>query len=422
MNTLPKLCRQLKRIPDKAAYDFRLHVTDPRDPRGRRWKFEQCMWALLLGFAAGTRNYREVESLTERFRGRSKRLVPRRLPDTTLRALVAEIDPREIADMATGQVKDLYRNSMLPTGQEFPFRVVAVDGKYQTLNRALHPESTPQRHAKGEGRTWKLGFTRAVLVSGPAKVCLKVARIPKGTNEMSSFPAFFEELNADFPSDSFFEVLTMDAGFASRKNMNMINERGRGFICALKDNQPELAREAERLFDLDEATQEAEWTSPWRREAGREVRVQIRRTRDVENWNGWSCVRQAWRVTKELKREGKTERVDRTFVTNLPEKRCTAQQAAAIVRAHWGIENGCHWTLDTQWAEDDSVISTANSSYEVLIYMRTLAYNLCQVLKNKTLGRVKVDRYDWNMFFFDVKMAMTMQTEDEIMDAKTGFG
>jgi hypothetical protein len=102
MEIIPRICRQLKRIPRKAAYDFRLHVSDPRDPRGKRWKLEQCLWALLIGFAAGVRNYREVESLTERFRGRSHRLVPRRLPDTTLRPLVAQLDPAEVAGMATG--------------------------------------------------------------------------------------------------------------------------------------------------------------------------------------------------------------------------------------------------------------------------------------------------------------------------------
>jgi predicted transposase YbfD/YdcC len=127
-------------------------------------------------------------------------------------------------------------------------------------------------------------------------------------------------------------------------------------------------------------------------------------------------------VTKEAWKNGETERVDRIFVTNLPVNRCTAQQAAAVVRAHWGIENGCHWTLDTQWAEDDSVVSTAKSSYEVLIFMRTLAYNLCQVLKNKTLGRVQVDRYDWGTFFFDVKTSLISTLENEMLNPETGFG
>ena len=181
-------------------------------------------------------------------------------------ALVAKIDPVEVAGMATGQVKDLYRGSMLPVERQFPFHVVAVDGKYQTLNRNFHPKCTRQHHADGKGYSWKLGFLRAVLVSSSAKVCLKVSRIPKGSNEMSSFSAFFESLNADFPSDSFFEVLTLDAGFASRENLNAINERGRGFVCALKGNQPDLAFEAGRLFDADEAAQQPEWTSPWRRE------------------------------------------------------------------------------------------------------------------------------------------------------------
>ena len=121
-------------------------------------------------------------------------------------------------------------------------------------------------------------------------------------------------------------------------------------------------------------------------------------------------------MTKELRKDGTTERVERTFVTNLPANRCTAEEAAAIVRAHWG------WTLDTQWAEDDSVMSTAKSSYEVLVYMRTLAYNLSQVLKNKTLGRLKVDRYDWSTFFFDVKTSLISPLENEMLTPETGFG
>jgi len=67
-------------------------------------------------------------------------------------------------------------------------------------------------------------------------------------------------------------------------------------------------------------------------------------------------------------------------------------------------------------------MSTANSSYEVLVYMRTLAYNLSQVLKNKTLGRLKVDRYDWGTFFFDVKTSLISPLENEMLNPETGFG
>ena len=34
----------------------------------------------------------------------------------------------------------------------------------------------------------------------------------------------------------------------------------------------------------------------------------------------------------------------------------TRRQFAHAVRSHWGVENGCHWTLDVTFREDEARI------------------------------------------------------------------
>ena len=44
----------------------------------------------------------------------------------------------------------------------------------------------------------------------------------------------------------------------------------------------------------------------------------------------------------------------RYFVTSIPAGALTRDEELALVRMHWAIENGCHWTLDVMLGEDDA--------------------------------------------------------------------
>ena len=54
-------------------------------------------------------------------------------------------------------------------------------------------------------------------------------------------------------------------------------------------------------------------------------------------------------------RDGKETIETRYYISSLPVEP-DAKAFAHAVRSHWGVENGCHWTLDVSFREDESRI------------------------------------------------------------------
>ncbi len=70
--------------------------------------------------------------------------------------------------------------------------------------------------------------------------------------------------------------------------------------------------------------------------------------------------------------KGKTSRERRYYLSSIP---LNAQRFAKAVRAHWGIENPLHWSLDVTFREDDSRARTKNAAQNVAS-LRRIALNL----------------------------------------------
>ena len=58
-------------------------------------------------------------------------------------------------------------------------------------------------------------------------------------------------------------------------------------------------------------------------------------------------------VVSECVRDGKETVEVRYYISSLA---VGVKRFAHAVRSHWGIENGCHWSLDVTYREDDSRI------------------------------------------------------------------
>jgi hypothetical protein len=66
----------------------------------------------------------------------------------------------------------------------------------------------------------------------------------------------------------------------------------------------------------------------------------------------------------------------RHFVTSIPEGTLARDQELALVRMHWSIENGCHWTMDVMLGEDDAQPCQASKgSIETVSWLRIIGYN-----------------------------------------------
>ncbi|MGF6604526.1 putative transposase YbfD/YdcC, partial [Paraburkholderia sp. GAS448] len=74
--------------------------------------------------------------------------------------------------------------------------------------------------------------------------------------------------------------------------------------------------------------------------------------------------------TREIGDTVTTER--RYYVSSLPPD---AARVAHAIRAHWGIENGMHWTLDMAFSEDQCRVRVNNAAQNFAI-LRRIVMNL----------------------------------------------
>jgi Transposase DDE domain len=369
----------LRRILRKPAWDFNRFVADPRQKKGRRWKFPTLMRALLCGFLTNRGSLRAVESLTECS-------FDQRIPDSTLYDLIGKFSGDEVADLRRqlhAQVRTDWRSKSLePVG--LPCGVVAVDNKTLWTGPVAHAHDPHAQvvHQKDRRAYAQVRAVRTVLLSAASKPAIDQAAIRANTNEGGMFPEVFRALEANYAA--LIEIYSLDAGFCSRANAQLIAEAHKGYIIGLKGNQPDLFREAERLLG---ARTQAECSREWEPYQGDQIRYHLYRTTAMEAYLDWSHLKQVWRVEKEI-RKGKTghvERENRYYRTNLHRGRLKSEQILAVVRAHWGIENHCNWTMDVIWDEDSKVWCGQGVGIQVLGLLRLMAYNLVSLLRCRYL-------------------------------------
>lgn len=145
-----------------------------------------------------------------------------------------------------------------------------------------------------------------------------------------------------------------------------IDEVGGRYLLALKANQREAHKAARRHFARLERPAD---TSSEERGHGRSEKRECWVESDLTyfgkswQWEGLTCVA---RIQRETCRPGasgadgrETTVEDHYYLCSVPAE---ASTILAAVRAHWGIENRCDWTLDVVFHEDDSPVRDANAA------------------------------------------------------------
>ena len=389
-------------------------ITDPRSRRGRRWKrVRELLDALLLGMVSGCLTLRDVEALTEDMGSFGRKYVGRRAPDTTLWDLIKRLAPAELREQLVEQVKATWRSKGLkPVG--LPCGVLTFDGK--GLGALEHDaEGTALKTHNGQGYEYFLSrYLRAVLSSAEARPCVDQMAIGPKTNEMGDFKTFFQQIIESYgDKNALFEIITTDAGMTSLSNADYVHAAFKAYVMALKGPQPELFAEAERMLGK---LRKPECETQWERHQGKLVRRLLFRTEEMAGYNGWSHLRQVWRVVQETMGDKGVEREERYFVTSVPWGRLSAKQILLVVRGHWRIENDCFWSLDTQWKEDSVPWCSQGKAIEVVSWFRLMGYNLVQQARRCTLRQRLPDgsRQEpppWRRVFEWIKQAWQLPLE-----------
>jgi hypothetical protein len=374
-------------------------LRDPRDRRGRRWSAQTLLGTALVSLMMLARSLRSAERMSTDLAG--ARRVPglgRRVPDSTLGDFLARLSPTPLRRHLHRQVLEEHRRKALaPT--VLPLGAIAVDGKnVATLAEPTNADCQAQ-HLEGQAPYWLYRVVNATLISSAAAVCIDQMPIPADTNDMGVFPDLLGALLRTYGRARLFELITMDSGFCSEANARLVDDAGLAYWIALKDNQPELRREAERVLGAKARRQRPGAETDWESDSSRGwVRRQLWRTDEMAGWNGWSHLRQVVLV-RVVARDGRdgAERIleDHYYLTNLVRGRLDGEQLLRLTRAHWRIENDLHGSLDIQWQEDHGRWVRRGRGLPVSSLLRLIAYNLLALLRAVHLRSVQARAASW---------------------------
>ena len=154
-------------------------------------------------------------------------------------------------------------------------------------------------------------------------------------------------------------VVTIDAMGCQTKIAEKILQRGGDYVLAVKENQELLHREIQEYFtgaERDSYLEVPHYTAEsLEKNHGRlEHRkcVQISECALLTRFHDFAGAQSIVQIKSQTVRNGEMVHDTRYFISSLQGSDRNAQRIADAVRAHWGIENRCHWALDVTFNED----------------------------------------------------------------------
>jgi predicted transposase YbfD/YdcC len=252
----------------------------------------------------------------------------------------------------------------------------------------------PQAHIAIDGKTVRRSFDRAAKLSPMhvveawvvnGHVLLGQVATDAKSNEIPAVAELLEQFKLDGT------IVTMDAMGTQRAHTEKISARGGDYILAVKDNQPSLRASIEQHVDkrVDAGhvrTIEATETSHGRTTT-RTVRVAAAPAA-LRKSDDWTNIQSVIRVDRASNRPEGFAFEQQLYITSLPVRE--AERIAQTIRAHWGIENTLHWTLDVTMREDESRVRQRTAAENLAIIRRVTL----SLLKNDTArkGSLRIKR------------------------------
>lgn len=392
-------------------------VRDPRRKQGRRWKLSSLLRVALVSLMAGCRSLADVEAFTVSASAQMRRRlgIAGRTPDTTLRDILCRLYPSQLRGVLHRAVKAALKRKALSPLHGLPFGVVAMDGKVTEL-----PTSSGRYVQKKKTDNGERGLLRtftSCLVSAAARPCIDVLSVRRSTNEMGAFPEALGGLLRAYPKRGRpFKMLSYDAGTCSLQNAGLIVSSGLHYLFALNAAQPTLFAEAKR--QLGRLTQPVAIDEEHR--SGSQIERRLFITDEMSGWLDWTHLRAVLRVQSVRVQEDGTETVldDRYFISSLPAGKLKNTLWLFLVRAHWGVENNCHHTFDTVFAEDARpwINGDGQGALNVLI-LRRVAYTLLTLFRTVTQKSEEHRLMPWRTL---VRAVYSFSMRLELLPMETG--
>jgi predicted transposase YbfD/YdcC len=360
-------------------------LSDPRQAAKVLYPLPEILLLLLCATLAGADDFVEVELWGEENLAFLRRFLPyaRGVPShDVLGDLVARLDPGLFKACFTAWAAGLRVTASDLAGPE----VVAIDGK-----------TSRRSHARGKGRE-PLHLLSAWASS--QRLVLGQEAVADKSNEITAIPALLERLELAGA------LVTIDAMGTQTAVAETIHARGGHYLLALKANRPLTHAEVATFFADPPSQTPVQTHKTIDGEHGRIETRQHAVCHDVD-WlfsdrrypdePAFPHLAMIGMVESETERGGKVERERRYY---LGSAKLSAETFARAVRAHWGVENNLHWTLDVVFRDDLARLRTGHGP-ENMAVVRHMALNLLSQAKPNTSLKNRRKRAGWNTTYLE---------------------
>jgi predicted transposase YbfD/YdcC len=355
-------------------------ITDPRIDRGKAHRLIDIITIAICAVIAGAEGWVDIADFGEAKQDwfRTFLALPNGIPShDTFGRVFSLLDPKQFQTSFAAWMRSVVT---LTHGQ-----VIAIDGKTnrRTGGATLRPLHLVSAFATANG------------------VALGQVATDQKSDEITAIPELLKLLDISGC------LITTDAMGCQSDIAADIITRGGNYLLALKGNQGLLYRDVKMVFaDANTIPLRTTNTS----ESSGHDRVEKRicevlsgmdvvtRLRTNGNWLSLASI---VKVTAERtsKTTGVTGTQTRYYISSL--KQPTAEAVQYSVRAHWGIENNLHWTIDMAFREDDSRIRTDHAPANMAV-LRHIALNLIRGDTTRKVGiKASAKKAGWDTHYLE---------------------
>jgi predicted transposase YbfD/YdcC len=334
-------------------------IKDHRAPGNTRHHFGEIIFMAYTCIVCGVKSYELMEEFCEIRRKWFEKWIT--LPNgtpcyNTFSRVMESLDPVLFSQCIITHLEH--------AGIQIEDEQIAIDGK------ALRGSRTQENRHLHAVSAW-------ACANG---ITLAQTFVDEKSNEITAIPELLKMLNLKGA------VVTIDAMGTQREIATQIIESGADYLLSVKGNQGDLHKELIDQFDFaarqlgTRKLDPKNWSHHVEEEKNR-GRLE-KRTTIVCHSLEWMDpkIRAAWKNLKSIilvQREvtdnnGKQRTETHYYMSSL--KRVKAKKMQKYIRSHWGIENSCHWVLDTLFREDHNQTGKRNAAKN-LSTLRRIALN-----------------------------------------------
>jgi predicted transposase YbfD/YdcC len=316
-------------------------LPDPRSPINRLHPLPNVLVIAILAILAGANGPTAIARWARAKKAFLEHCLP--LPHgvpckDVFRIVLARLHPKLFQACFTNWLDALRLNALEKLNIDRP--IFAIDGK---TNRRSHD------HAND------LGALHSVTVWA-SELGLSLAQVAcaEKSNEITAIPEVLQLV------DITGAIVTIDAMGTQKAIAKQIIDGKGDYVLALKGNQEKLhnfvmdyvGKQLENDFANVDARQHIVTETLHGQEETR-IYTQMPVPKDMPMLPDWAGLKTIGTAVRWYRKDGHEYSDVRYYICSLA---MGVKEFARAVRGHWGSENGCHWTLDMTFREDESRI------------------------------------------------------------------